>query len=222
MSGKSINFGDKKISKSNFYKNNKIFKIEDIDVNKILVSKKESCSTKNSSKYIILYNDGDDIIRLYIKLPQMIGCAKYFDSNKVMSFKVSVERLFKKCNKIWERVGNLMNTEFDSEPVCGDNDKYIKTKIKSCRDLINTNFQGKKIAKENASCKCLSMILLESVIRANKKYYPQTLLEECKYEIKKNKMKNLINDDLDLTSSDEPDSESDNEFDNGSNNETDN
>ena len=51
-------------------------------------------------------------------------------------------------------------------------------------------------------------------IRANKKYYPQTLLEECKYEIKKNKMKNLINDDLDLSSSDE----SDNEFDNGSDN----
>ena len=84
MSGKSINFGDKKISKSNFYKNNKIFKIEDIDVNKILVSKKESCGTKNSSKYIIVYNDGDDIIRLYIKLPQMIGYAKYFDSNKII------------------------------------------------------------------------------------------------------------------------------------------
>ena len=41
MSGKSINFDDKKINKSNFYKNKKIFNIYDLDVNKILVSKKE-------------------------------------------------------------------------------------------------------------------------------------------------------------------------------------
>ena len=78
-----------------------------------------------------------------------------------------------------------------------------------------------KTPKENAPCKCLSMILLDSVIRTNKKYYPQTFLGECKYEIK-NRMESLINDDLDLSSSDESDSESDNELDNGSDNETDN
>ena len=66
------------------------------------------------------------------------------------------------------------------------------------------------------------MILLESVIRANKKYYPQTLLEDCKYEIKKNKMENLINDNLDPSSSVESDNESHNECDNESNNESDN
>ena len=60
--------------------------------------------------------------------------------------------------------------------------------------------------------------MLDSVIRVNKKYYPQTLLEECKYVIRKNKMGNLINDDLDLSSS----YESDNEYGNGSNNESDN
>ena len=59
------------------------------------------------------------------------------------------------------------------------------------------------------------MIRLDSVIRANKKYYPQTLLEECKYEIKKNKTENLINDDLEQSSSDEYESESDSESDNG-------
>ena len=51
--------------------------------------------------------------------------------------------------------------------------------------------------------------MLDCVVRANKKYYPEALLEECKYEIKKNKMKNLINDDLDLSSSDESYNESD-------------
>ena len=63
-----------------------------------------------------------------------------------------------------------MNAEFDSEPVYGDNEKYIKTKIKSYGDKVNTNFQGKKIPKENASYKFLSLIIPDSVIRVNKKY----------------------------------------------------
>ena len=106
-----------------------------------------------------------------------------------------------------------MNIKFDSEPVYGDNDKYIKTKIKLHGDKINTNFQGKKILKENTSYQCLSLImLLDNVIKANKKYYLQTLLEKCKYEIKKNKMENLINDDIDASSSYKFDNESDNEF----------
>ena len=59
------------------------------------------------------------------------------------------------------------------------------------------------------------------VIRVNKKCYPQALLEECKYEIKKNKMENLVNDDLDLSSSDnETDSDSGNEVDNETDNES--
>ena len=104
-----------------------------------------------------------------------------------------------------------MNIEFDSELVYGDSDKYIKTKIKSYGDKVNINFQGNKIPNENASHKCLSLIMLDSVIRVNKKYYPQTFLEKCKYRIKKNKMENLINDDLNQSSSDESDNKSDNE-----------
>ena len=68
------------------------------------------------------------------------------------------------------------------------------------RDRVNTNFQSKKVPKENTSYKCLSLIMLDSVIRVNKKYYPETLLEKCKYEIRKNKMENLINNDLNLSS----------------------
>ena len=144
----------------------------------------------------------------------MIGYVKHFDSNKTMSLKISDNRLLKKYTKIWEQISKLINIESDREPVYDDNDKYIKTKIKLYGGKINTNVQGKKIPKENASYKCLSLKMLDSIIRANKKYYPQTHLEECKYEIKKN----LINDDLDPTSSDESYNESDNEFDNGSDN----
>ena len=147
---------------------------------------------------------------------------KHFDSNKKMSFKVSDNKLLKKYNEIREKISNLLNIEFDSEPVYGDGDKYIKTKIKIYGDRVNTNFQGKIVPKENVLYKCLSLIMLDSVVRVNKKYYPQTLLEECKYVIRKNKMETLINKDLNLTSFDESDNESDNESDDESNSESDN
>ena len=80
----------------------------------------------------------------------MIGYVKNFDSNKTMSFKISDNKLLKKYNKIWEKISNLMNIEFDSEPVYDDKDRHIKTQIKMYEDKVNTNFQGKKVPKENA------------------------------------------------------------------------
>ena len=59
-----------------------------------------------------------------------------------------------------------------------------------------TSFHNKKIPEEKAPCKCLSIIMLDSVIKANKKYYPQTFLEECKYVQEKIKIENHIDDDL--------------------------
>ena len=177
MSGKNINFEDKK---SDFYENKKVFKIVETDVDKILVSKREPYPANKSIKYFIGYNDDEVIRPVCIKHPQMTGYVKCFDGNKTMSFKVT----------------------------------EIKTKTKIYRDKVNTNFQGKKVAKENVSCECLSSIMLDSVIKASKKYFPQALLEECKYETKKTITENLINDDLESSSSDseiECDSESDNE-----------
>ena len=109
---------------------------------------------KNSLKYFIGYN-GDNVIRpLCIKIPQMVGYVKCFDGNKTMSFKVIDNKLLKKYTKIWERVSNLMNIKFDSEPVYGDNDKYTKTKIKLYGDKINKYFRGKKMPKY-ASYECI-------------------------------------------------------------------
>ena len=146
MGGKEINFEDRKINKEEFYRNKKLFKIEDIHINKILVSKKESYGTKNSLKYFIGYNDDDTIRSLCIRLPQMIGYVKCFDSNKTMSFKVNNNKLLKKYTEIWEKISNLIGKKFDSEPVYGD--KYIKTKIKSYGDRVITNFQGKKYQRK--------------------------------------------------------------------------
>ena len=66
----------------------------------------------------------------------MIGYVKHFDINKTMSFKVSDYKLFRNYNKIWEKISDLMNIEFESEPVYGDYDKYIQSEYK---------FKGEKV-----------------------------------------------------------------------------
>ena len=87
----------------------------------------------------------------------------------------------------------------------------IKTKIKTYAGSMITNFWSKKMPKEKVPSKCLSIIMLDSVIKAKKKYYPQTRLEECKYEQHKIKMENLIDDDLEKILSDESDNDSNDE-----------
>ena len=74
MSGQNINFDNKKNLKSEFYKNKKVNSIDDTDVNKILVFKKEEpYGTKNSFKCFIGYNDNDVIRPLFVKVPEMTG-----------------------------------------------------------------------------------------------------------------------------------------------------
>ena len=142
----------------------------------------------------------------------MTGYARKFDENATMSFIVRDKQLLKKYTKIWETIKELMKINFESNPVYGDDDKYIKTKIKMFANSIITNFLNKKIPKEKEPCKCLSIIMIDSIIRVNKKYYPQTLSEECKYIQENIKMENYINENLkDSESGDETGSEIDSE-----------
>ena len=115
MSGNSMNFDNKKIKQSNFYnnKNKIIFNIDDINVNKILVSKKEQYGKYNSFKYFIGYNDNDVIRPLCLKLSQMTGYINEFDEdnnknenkNKItMSLKVKDKQLLKITVKYGKKV----------------------------------------------------------------------------------------------------------------------
>ena len=150
MSGQSINF-DGNINLNIIYikyfclffffvgdfyekKQQKIFNIDDIDVNKILVSKKEPYGTKNALKYFIGYNDNDVIRPLCLKLSQMTGYINEFDEDKnenknknkntiAMSLKVNDKELFKNHNKIWKKIERLMSIDFDSKPVYGNDAK---------------------------------------------------------------------------------------------------
>ena len=120
ISSKNINFGDKKINKSDFYRNKKVVKIDDIDVNKILVSKEKPYGIKDSFKYFIGYIDNDFIVPLFIwalfdndfigllKLLQMNGYVQKFEGNATMSFKINNKKLVKKYNQIWKRVEKLL------------------------------------------------------------------------------------------------------------------
>ena len=105
MNGKSINFNNKNIKKSDFYnKNKKIFNIDDIDVNKILVSKKEQYVEYNSFKYVIGYNDNCVIRPLYLELSQMTGYINKFEKSKItMSLMVKDKQILENYNKIWKK-----------------------------------------------------------------------------------------------------------------------
>ena len=141
-----------KIGKSNFYKKNKIFDIDDVDVDKMLVSKKQPYGKNNSLKHFIGYNDNDVIRPLCLKLLKMTGYINEFNENKntiTISLRVNDEQRFEKYNKIWKKVEKLMRIDFESKPTYGYDDKYIKTKIKTYGDSIITNFHSKKCQKKN-------------------------------------------------------------------------
>ena len=90
MNGSSINFEEKKVKKSDFYNNVKPFHIDDIDVNKILVSKREPYSKKDGLKYFIGYNDNDIIRSLCLRLPKMTGYINKFTEDKKTKITLSL------------------------------------------------------------------------------------------------------------------------------------
>ena len=90
--------------------------------------------------------------------------------------------MLQKYNEIWAKVSDAIKKEFDSNLV------YIKNASKNQNKIlyrkINTNFHNNKVLKEGSPYICLSVILLGSIFKTCKNYYPQVLLEECKYVIK--------------------------------------
>ena len=101
-------------------------------------------------------------------------------------------------NTIWEKVKNSLKKEFDSEPVY--NEKYLKAKIKSYNGKISTNLHDNKIPKEGSQLICLSVILINSVFRTGKNYYPRVFLEECKFVVKEKMIPKYIIDDTEISS----------------------
>ena len=192
MSEKTINFGDKKINKKDFYNNKKQFNIEDIGINKILISKPERYEN-NMRKYIIGYND-NTISPLQLFLPKMTGHLNIFKDGARNN---DNNEFLERYTAIWEKISNLVNKKFDSDPIY--NNKYINinTKIRSYNNDIKTNFcnihnKKNKLPEKNKPYKCVSLISLDFIIKINRKYYPQTLLQECVPELINKKVENII------------------------------
>ena len=208
---KTINFGDKIINKKDFYNNKKQFNIKDIDINKILISKPESYNKNNIRKHIIGYND-NTIIPLQLFLPKMTGYLNIFeDGTRKMSFLTANNEFLERYTKIWEKLSDLIDKKIDSDPV--HSNKFINTKIRSYNNDIMTNFydidnKNKKIQEKNKPYRCMSFISLDSIIKIDKKYYPQTLLQECVYKLINRKVENIITN-INLDSGSESDNESD-------------
>ena len=137
------------------------------------------------------------------------------------------EKLFKNYNKIWKKTEELMDIELNTKPTYGDDEKYKKTKIKTCENNITANCYHKKgprkAPKDKRPNECLSIIILDSILYAYEKYHPQIFLEECKYAKENIKTKNYIDKEFksesDSNSDNDSDSDSDSNSDSSTNNE---
>ena len=108
-------------------------------------------------------------------------------------------------NEIWDKIKEKLSIKFYSEPIYDK--KYIKAKVTEYDGVIKTNFLGNKVRKENMSYTCIACLTIDSVVRKDKKNYPQVYLEECKYKIGKIQMPRFINAELKSESESESDTE---------------
>ena len=136
----------------------------------------------------------------------MTGYIKYFEnSGKNMSFVIKDDNVLHKYNEIWEKIKEKLNIKFHSMPVYDE--KYMKAKVREFNGVIKTNFLGDEIPKENVHYTCIAWITIDSVMRMEKKNYPQVYLEKCKYKMKKKKMTNFIKAELESESESELESD---------------
>ena len=194
MSLKKIKFGNKEVNKKEFYSSKEAILLDSIDLSKIVVSKKWKIDDK-TYKYFCGYLNNDVIEPLCVILPQMNGYIKYFDEGgKYMSFVTDDEKVCDKYNEIWEIIRNLLKIDFTVNPV--RDDIYLVAKLKIFNKINKTKFANNTIPMEKNNYICIPAIDIDSVLKVDKRLYPQAYLEQCKYKLKKRKIVNYINDGI--------------------------
>ena len=196
MSSQKIKFGDKEVDKKTFYSSKEAILLDSIDLSKIVVSSRRKLND-TTHKYFCGYLNNDGIIKsLCVILPQMNGYIKYFDDGgKNMSFVTDDEKAYEKYDEIWNVVKGLLKLKFAASPI--RNDKYILAKLKIFRKKNLTTFNNNNIvpiAKNHYIC--IPAIDIDSVLKIDKKAYPQAYLEECKYKLKKRKLVSFIDSEI--------------------------
>ena len=194
MSLSKIKFGNKEVNKKEFYSSKPAILLDSVDLNKIVVSKKWKIND-TIYKHICGYLNNDTIQPLHVILPQMDGYIKYFDDGgKNMSFVTDDEKIYKKYNKIWEVIRNLLKIDFTVNSV--RDDIYLVAKLKIFNGINRTTFSNNAIPIEKDHYICIPVIDIDSVPKIDKKAYPQAYLEQCKYRLKKRKIVNHIDDEI--------------------------
>ena len=195
MSLRKIKFGDKEIYKTKFYSSKQAISLDSVDLNKIVVSKKWKIND-TTYKYICGYLNNNTIQPLCIILPQMDGYIKYFDDGgKNMLFVTDDEKIYEKYNEIWEVIRNLLKVDFIVSPV--RDDKYLVAKLKIFDRINRTTFNNNSfIPMERNHYICIPVIDIDSVLKIDKRAYPQAYLEQSKYKLKKRKIVNYIDDEI--------------------------
>ena len=195
ISLRKIKFGDKEVYKTKFYLSKQAISLDSIDLDKIVVSKKWKIND-TTYKYICGCLNNDTIQPLCVILPQMNGYIKYFDDGgKNMPFVTDDEEIYEKYNEIWEVVRKLLKVDFTVGPV--RDDKYLVAKMKIFDRITRTTFNNNNaIPVERNHYICIPAIDIDSVLKIDKRVYPQAYLEQCKYKLKKRKHVNFIDDDI--------------------------
>ena len=194
MSSKKIKFGDQEVDKKEFYLSKQAISLDSVDLSKIVVSNKWKIND-TTYKYLCGYLNNDIIQRLCIILPQMNGYIKYFnDGRKNMSFVTDDEEVYEKYNKIWEVVRKLLKLKFTVNPI--RDDKYIIAKLKIFNGINRTTFTNNIIPIERNNYTCIAAIDIDSVLKIEKRAYPQAYLEQCKYKLRKRRAGNFIDDEI--------------------------
>ena len=168
--------------------------------------------SKEGRKYFIGYQEDEIITPFCIILPQRNGYIKYFENGgKNMSLLIKNNEVWERYEDIWNVIKNKLNIKFHSQPIYEN--KYLKAKVREFNGNIKTNFLGNNLPKENTYYTCIACITVDSVLRMNKKNYPQVYLEECKYKIKKIQTPRFINVELESDSDSETEAEAEPEYD---------
>ena len=194
MTSKEIKFGDKEVNKKEFYLSRQAILLDSVDLSKIVVSNKYKIND-TTYKYFCGYLNNDVIQPLCVILPQMSGYIKYFDDGgKNMSFVTDDKEVYEKYNEIWEVVRKLLKLKFFVSPI--RNDKYIISKLKIFKKVNRTTFTDNVVPDENTHYNCIPAIDIDSVLKIDKKAFPQAYLEQCKYKLKKRKPVSFIDSEI--------------------------
>ena len=214
MSSQKIKFRDKEIDKKKLYSPKEAILLDSVDLTKIVVSSRWKLND-TTYNYFCGYLNNDFIKPLCVVLPQMSGYIKYFDNNgKNISFVTDDKEVYEKYNEICNVVKRLLKLEFTASPI--RDDKYILAKSKMFKKKNLTTFNNNNIIPmEKNHYICIPAIDVDSVLKVDKKAYPQTYLEECKYKLKKRKLVSFIDSEIIGDDSDEDngyDSNNENDF----------